>query len=269
MVDTTDTIWLHWHGHPDALISLGGILLIYLVLTGPVRRRFRLASDVNLRDTTFFSIGILVIFLAILSPLHILSDQYLFSAHMIQHVLITLIAPPLIILGIPSWLISPLLRESVVLRIVKFAVHPVITVITFNLIFAIWHIPELYDYSVKYHWIHVAEHILFIFSAILMWWPLCSKTPEAPRIPYPLQMIYLIVMSLSQIIVFGIITFATDPLYDHYINTPRLWSISPLLDQQLGGIIMKVGSGFLFLTLLIIVFFKWFKESTNTLEEDV
>ena len=139
-------------------------------------------------------------------------------------------------------------------------------VISFNFIFAIWHIPELYDYSVKYHWIHVSEHILFIFSSIIMWWPLCSKSPEVPRIPYPLQMIYLFVMSLSQIIVFGIITFSTEPLYDHYINAPRLWDITPLLDQQLGGIIMKVGSGFLFLFLLIIVFFKWFKESTTTVE---
>ena len=264
MGDSMDSIWLHWHGHPDALIGLGTLLLIYLVLTGPIRRRFRLASGVNPRETTLFSIGILVIFLSILSPLHILSDQYLFSAHMIQHVLITLISPPLIILGIPNWLISPLLKEPQVLRIAKFVVHPVTAVITFNLIFSIWHIPELYNYSVKYHWIHVTEHILFIFSSIIMWWPLCSKTPEAPRIPYPLQMIYLFVMSLSQIIVFGIITFATDPLYEHYINAPRLWAISPLLDQQLGGIIMKVGSGFLFLMLLIIVFFKWFKESTNT-----
>ena len=266
MGDTTGSIWLHWHGHPDALIGLGGILLAYLVLTGPARRKFTLSDQINPRETTLFSLGILIIFLSILSPLHILSDQYLFSAHMVQHVLITLIAPPLILLGIPNWLISPILTQSKVLRTVKLFVHPVIAVITFNLIFSIWHIPGLYDYSVRYHWVHVTEHILFILSSIIMWWPLCSKTPEAPRIPYPLQMIYLFVMSLSQIIVFGIITFATEPLYDHYINAPRLWNITPLLDQQLGGIIMKVGSGFLFLFLLIIVFFKWFKESTNTVE---
>jgi len=266
MSDTTGSIWLHWHGHPDALIGLGGILFAYLLLTGPTRRKLGLAGESDPRDTTLFSLGILVIFLSILSPLHILSDQYLFSAHMVQHVLITLIAPPLIILGIPGWLISPILKRNKPLRVIKFIVHPVVAIITFNFIFAIWHIPELYDYSVKYHWIHVSEHILFIFSSIIMWWPLCSKSPELPRIPYPIQMIYLFVMSLSQIIVFGIITFSTEPLYDHYINAPRLWNITPLLDQQLGGIIMKVGSGFLFLFLLIIVFFKWFKESTNTVE---
>ena len=70
-------------------------------------------------------------------------------------------------------------------------------------------------------------------------------------------------MSLAQIIVFGIITFAPAPIYDHYVNAPRLWNITPLVDQQIGGIIMKVGSGFLFLTLIIIAFFKWFEEGSR------
>ena len=82
-------------------------------------------------------------------------------------------------------------------------------------------------------------------------------------------MMYLFVMSLAQIIVFGIITFASDPIYIHYVDAPRIWNISPLVDQQLGGIIMKVGSGFLFLTLIIIAFFRWFDEGSNDEEDSI
>jgi cytochrome c oxidase assembly factor CtaG len=72
-------------------------------------------------------------------------------------------------------------------------------------------------------------------------------------------------MSLAQIIVFGIITFAPEPIYTHYVDAPRIWNISALLDQQIGGIIMKVGSGFLFLTIIIFIFLKWFdSESKDT-----
>ena len=99
-----------------------------------------------------------------------------------------------------------------------------------------------------------------------MWWPICSQVQSIPKLPYPIQMLYLFVMSLAQIIVFGIITFAREPIYQHYIDAPRIWNISPLVDQQLGGILMKVGSGFLFLLLMIIAFFKWFDEDSNSEE---
>ena len=97
-----------------------------------------------------------------------------------------------------------------------------------------------------------------------MWWPICSQIQSIPKLIYPLQMLYLFVMSLAQIIVFGIVTFAREPIYQHYIDAPRIWNISALTDQQLGGILMKVGSGFLFLLLIIIAFFKWFEEDSNS-----
>ena len=107
------------------------------------------------------------------------------------------------------------------------------------------------------------EHLLFMLAAIMMWWPLCSQIKQIPQLPYPLQMIYLFVMSLAQIIVFGIVTFARQPIYQHYIQAERIFGISPLLDQQIGGIIMKVGSGFMFLFLIVLAFYKWYDQETN------
>ena len=120
-----------------------------------------------------------------------LSDEYLFSAHMFQHVLLTLIAPPLLIVGLPGWLIRPLLRINLLFRFAKLITHPILAFSIFNLMFSIWHIPSLYNLSVTNHSIHITEHLIFIVTAVIMWWPLMSNMPELPRLNYPLQMAYL------------------------------------------------------------------------------
>ena len=84
--------------------------------------------------------------------------------------------------------------------------------------------------------------------------------PELPRLSYPMQMGYVFLLSLAQIIVFGAITFAPEPIYQFYVNAPRVWNLSPLADQQIGGLIMKVGGGALFLGIFITLFFKWFNQ---------
>jgi len=263
MSDITSSIFTHWHGHPDAILGLLLIQSLYLIGIGPLRIKLNLSQTSDPKQTIMFTLGILIILISLTSPLHILSDQYLFSAHMFQHILITLIAPPLLILGIPQWLIDYLLKNILIYKIIKFLVQPIIAIIVFNLIFSLWHIPELYKLSVSSHYIHIGEHLMFMISAFIMWWPISSTSKLLPKISYPLQMIYLFVMSLAQIIVFGIITFAPEPIYTHYVNAPRIWNMSALLDQQMGGIIMKVGSGFLFLGILIFTFFKWFDSESK------
>lgn len=253
----SDSLWLHWHAHPEVLIGTILIQTAYLIGVGPIRGKFNLSDSHAPQQTFYFSTGVLLIFLSLSSPLHILSDDYLFSAHMLQHVIITLISPPLLIIGTPNWLIEPIFRNKLILKIFKLIFNPIVAIILFNFVFSIWHIPSLYALSVKYHWAHVTEHFLFVIAALIMWWPLCSQITYIPKLIYPLQMMYLFVMSLAQVIVFGIVTFASDPIYSHYVDAPRIWNINPLVDQQIGGIIMKVGSGFLFLALLIIAFFKW------------
>tara|TARA_B100000676_G_scaffold38257_1_gene36136 strand:+ start:1466 stop:2260 length:795 start_codon:yes stop_codon:yes gene_type:complete len=259
----SDSIWFHWHGHIEVVLGLGFLQLAYLYFTGPYRKKKYPEIPKSPYRNLLFTLGNLMIFLSISSPIHVLSDDFLFSVHMFQHIVITLLSPPLLILGTPSWLISPIFNIKITLKIFKIIFHPLITVIFFNFIFSVWHLPVLYELSVKFHWIHVFEHVLFMLAAIMMWWPLCSQIKQIPQLPYPLQMIYLFVMSLAQIIVFGIVTFARQPIYQHYIQAERIFGISPLLDQQIGGIIMKVGSGFMFLFLIVLAFYKWYDQETN------
>ncbi len=260
MNEIAGSLWLQWNAHWDAMLGLALLLGAYMLGVGPLRERYKLADYVDTRQMATFTAGVVVIFFALTSPLHVLSERFLFSMHMVQHVLLTLIAPPLLVLGTPAWLLRPLLRPNWAFRTARVATHPLVGFAAFNIIFSIWHIPALYNSSLHSELVHAVEHISMVGTAMLMWWPLTSNMPELPRVDYPFQMGYLFLMSVAQIIVFAIITFAEEPIYEFYVNAPRLWHLPPLLDQQIGGIIMKVGSGVYFLTLLIIVFFKWFNE---------
>ena len=256
-------IWTHWHGHPDALIGLAALEGIYLLAVGPMRTKFGMSESASPNELASFTAGVLVIFFALLSPIHVLSDQYLFSMHMFQHVMLTLIAPPLLILGIPSWLLKPVINNRVAFRVASILTSPVFGIISFNLIFSIWHIPALYNLSMEFHSIHITEHLLFIAVAVLMWWPLTSRVSELPRLSYPLQIVYLFLLSIAQVIVFALITFSTEPLYDWYVKAPMIWGITPLADQQIGAIIMKIGGSAIFMTLIVILFFKWARMEQN------
>lgn len=261
-------MWTHWHGHPDVLVGLSVLEGSYLLAVGPLRRRYGLSDQIDSRQIMAFTFGVLVIFLSLLSPIHELSDNYLFSAHMFQHVLLTLVAPPLLIIGTPSWLIRPALRSNWSFRIGKLMTQPVVAFLIFNSMFAIWHLPSLYNLSMINHEVHVAEHLLFIGAAMIMWWPIASNVPELPRLNYPLRIIYLFALSIAQLIVFAPITFSQTVLYEWYDHSPRLWNFPALTDQQVGGIIMKIGGGVFFLTLIIVIFFRWYKTEAVSDKED-
>ena len=249
-----------WQADVESVILLIAIQSAYLLGVGPLRQRNGWAEYVNPKQIATFTMGVVVIFIALASPIHVISERYLFSAHMLQHVLLTLIAPPLMIKGIPDWLIRPALRPNWSFRTARALTHPIGAFLAFNIVFSIWHVPALYNASLTNHGIHIVEHIMMISTALLMWWPLTSIIPELPRVSYPMQMMYLFGLSVAQIIVFGALTFAGEPIYAFYVNAPRVLDISALTDQQIGAIIMKVGGGILFLGLLIVTFYRWYGE---------
>ena len=182
MADGVGSIWLQWYGHPEQLVLVALLEIGYLLGVGPLRERYGLAESVDPRQVATFTLGVLVIFVALASPLHVLSERYLFSAHMTQHVLLTLVAPPLLLAGLPDWLVRPLLSRRGPAAVTRVVTHPVVAFAAFNLIFSIWHIPALYDASVRSDWVHAAEHVTFTGSALLMWWPIVGPLPELHRL---------------------------------------------------------------------------------------
>jgi putative membrane protein len=207
--------------------------------------------------TIYFLSAIALLFVSLQGPLHELSDYYSFSAHMVQHLLVTLIMPPLLLKGIPAWLIDPVLRLRYVFPVVRFITSPFIGFALFNVVFALWHVPSFYQMALGRPAIHSLEHILFMSTAILTWWPIYSPTKLLPQLSDPLQMLYLFAQSIIPTILGAIITFADIILYPYYAAAPRVIGLSPLDDQQAAGLLMWLGGATVVLLVLTHRFFRW------------
>jgi putative membrane protein len=200
--------------------------------------------------------GVLTMALALLSPLDDLSDHYLFTAHMLQHLLLILVVAPLLLLGIPDWLFRDLLRRTRLTPVARVARHPLIAFGLFNLIFAVAHVPALYELALASEPVHAAEHLVFLATAVVMWLPVLSPLPEL-RYPPLGQVLYLFLQTLPSGLVGALLAASGTAVYATYVLAPRVSPLSAQEDQQLGGLIMWVGTGFYFLIASGIVFFAW------------
>ena len=224
---------------------------------GPLRRRFGWAEVIETSKVALFLTGALILFVALLSPLHELGDNYLFSAHMVQHLLLMLVVPPLLLWGTPGWLLRPLMRSPRVLGIARFLTRPVAAFVLFNAVVVLWHLPALYDLALRERDIHILEHFMFIGASVIMWWPILSPLRELPRAPYLIQTLYLFILPTIPAIVGAFITFSDGIVYTWYAEAPRVWDISLDTDQQIGGLIMWVPGGLVFFLALVITFLIW------------
>jgi len=204
-----------------------------------------------------FATGLLALFFALNGPLHDLSDDYLFSAHMVQHLVLTFVNAPLLIIGTPGWMLRPALAYGWVRSIAQRITRPMVCFAAFNVVFAAWHLPPLFNLAMANHPVHIGEHLMFLVVATLLWWPFLSPLPELPRLSYPGQMLYAFLTTLPMSLVAVYITLADSILYPAYAAAPRIADLSPLQDQQLGGLIMWIPGGLFFGGVMTIVFFKW------------
>ncbi|PZC50402.1 MAG: putative membrane protein [Chloroflexi bacterium] len=252
-------VWLQWHFHPDIVI---GVFLLqggYLLGVTKLRSKYNLAPAVDKRKTVFFSVGVASLYLALSSPIHHLADNYLFSAHMIQHLILLLVVPPLLLTGTPGWLCRPIIRYRLTAYIANWLTRPVQAFAISGLVLGLWHLPQFYNATLTNHSLHVIEHVMFSLSAIIMWWPVLSPINEVPRASYPMQMVYLFLLTLPAGFIGAAITFSPRILYDFYATVPRLWSIDAVTDQQIGGLIMKIPGALAFFITMIFVFALWYQ----------
>lgn len=258
-----DFSWTTFSVHPSVLAGCMLLSGVYLLAAGPLRRRFALGDEVSGWRIASFMSGTLLLFLSLNGPLHDLSDYYLFSAHMIQHLVITLIVPPLWLIGIPPWMLRPLLRGRFVWGAVRFLTLPLTAFVVYNVVMMGWHVPRLYNAALEAHGLHVLQHLTFIAAAVLMWWPVASPLPELTRLSPPLKMLYLFAFGVPMTIVAALITLSGDVLYMWYDAAPRLWSLSALDDQQLGGLIMWVPAMKVYWIAITVLFFRWSRRESE------
>ena len=244
--------------HPWVLAWIVLMQVAYLLAVGPWRQAFRWGAPVPVRQQVLFSVALWSVYLSEGTPLHVLAEVYLFSGHMIQHVILTMVLPPLLILGTPAWAMRWVLRWRPVAFVFRYISKPLPALLLFNLIYSFWHLPGAYQATLHFHWFHMVQHAILVSTAALTWWPIVSPLPEFPPLQPLVRMLYIFVSGVCQIAVFGVITFSDSAMYEFYAQAPRIWPwLDPLVDQQLAGIIMKVGGMAIYILTWGIVFFQW------------
>jgi putative membrane protein len=252
-----------WRFDPTVVIGVAGLVGAYVLLTGPLNRRRPGVADrpVTRGQAAAFIGGCLVLLFALGQPLDDWSDHYFLSAHMLQHLLLMLLVPPLWLLGLPSWILEPLTTRPWINRIGYALTRPAVAFAIASVTLVLWHLPSLYDAALRHQPIHILEHQMFLATSILVWWPIVGPLPAWPRLSKPLQCVYLFLLTLPSGIVGAFITLGSTGIYSAYDHAPRLWGMSLQTDQVVAGLLMWVLGNLIYLGLITVVFFQWSSES--------
>jgi putative membrane protein len=246
--------WNSWSADPSVLV---GLALVCFAYTYAARRAAADGDGPGPRRVAAFAGAVLTVVLALTSPLHELSERYLFTAHMAQHLMLTIVMPPLLLASLTPGMLRPVARRPWAVGLLRAATQPVRAFAGANLVFLVWHLPQLYDAALRDHNVHVASHLLFMVTALAMWWPLMSRLPEVPGLGYAGRLLFIFAQVLPGMIVGGLVANAPRPLYRLYAEAPRVSSLTAIQDQQLGALLMWVGGGTFWLVVFTVVFFAW------------
>jgi cytochrome c oxidase assembly factor CtaG len=264
------TLALGWTFEPLVAIPLAALAICWLVMVDRIDRAHP-ASPVPVLRTAAFLGGLAVIAVALMSGIE-RYDTTLFSIHMVQHLLLMLVAAPLLVLAAPvtqllrvaspgirqRW-IMPLLHSPVVAAIG----HPVVAAVTFATVLWISHFSPLFDMALEDRFVHDLEHALFLGAALLFWWPVVGIDPAKIRMGHAARVLYLLVqMPLSSFLAMSVL-FADAPLYRHYATLGSPYGLTALADQQLAAAIMWITSDVVFIGAILAVIAGWMRKESR------
>ena len=256
-------VLLEWRFEPLAIVSIVAAGAVYLWAVRRVDRAHP-ATRQSRWGTALFLSGLAVIGVALLSPIEAY-EGLLFSVHMIQHMLLELVAAPLLVAGAPITLAlraaSPGVRRGLLSvlhsRALKVLAFPVVAWVLFAAVNWGWHFSTLYNDALEFPLLHYIQHATFIGAALLFWWPVIGADPSPWRMPHPVRLLYVF-LAMPQNSFLGVALMSTTTvLYPHYLTNGREWGASALEDQQLGGVIMWVGGDVCFLAAMVAVVALW------------
>jgi putative membrane protein len=255
---------LHWTFDPSQLIAVGLFVVVYLRRFVHARKEAggRGAGPLQLAA---FSGAVLAMLAALVSPIDRLGEDYLFSMHMTQHILLGDIAPLLVLLSLSRVIMRPLTRRlmSVERALGPFA-HPATGIAVWLTLIYLWHIPAMYDAALNHSAVHALEHICFFTGGIAVWWPLIQPVPMRRRLTGLSVFAYLLVAKLSLGVLGVTLTWSHGVAYSYYEHVPRIWGLSAIQDQNLGGAIMMVEQSIVLVVAFAILFIRMLLQS----EED-
>lgn len=246
----------------DVLLLCVGLVVGYVGLVrkyGPILAPAG-GEVVTRRQQVWFGLAVFSLWVASGSPLHTLADEYLFSAHMLQHLIQAFVMAPLFVLGTPGWMLEVITRPRWLRSFLRTFGQPLIAGVAFNVVLLGIHWPLVIDTMVRNPAVHVTLHLVFVLASLLMWLPVLSRSEAVvPRMnPLP-RMGYLFAMTLLPTVPASFLTFAdpSQPLYPVYGTFPRLWELPVGEDMLIAGLLMKSGAGFLLWGIITAMFFRW------------
>jgi putative membrane protein len=252
---------IDWLSDPAVLAPIALLVVVYL-------RRFRAARresggrQAGPLQAAAFAGAILALLAALVSPLDGLGEDYLFSAHMLQHVLLGDIAPLLLLLSLSRVIMRPATRRLMAVeRALGPLAHPVTGLAVWLALMYLWHVPALYDAAVEQPVVHALEHASFFTAGVAVWWPLVQPVPMRRRLDglWPVAYIGAAKFGLAALGLF--LTWSGTSIYDYYEAVPRIWDLSPVEDQNIGGAIMMVEQSLTFVLVLVAVFVRMLARS--------
>jgi putative membrane protein len=219
-----------------------------------------------------FVAGVIVLFLALDSPLDTLGDTYLFSVHMVQHLLLILIVPPLLLLGVPPAWVERARGAPLGHAVMRTAGAPGIAWSLGIATMVLWHVPALYDAALARGSVHVVEHLSFLATGAIFWWPVLTPVEEVRLGPLP-AVGYLVAAALASSVLGIVITFAGVGLYPPYLLPidrfgiepliRDVWGLPPDVDQEVGGLLMWIPGGLVYLCAILGVMSRWYRTAEH------
>jgi putative membrane protein len=251
-----------WEPHPDVWLLIGLLAASYTIAAVRVGPRLaaRGRSAVTRLQIICFGLGALALWVAADWPIHDVAEQSLYTAHMIQHLVFSMVAAPLLLLGTPAWMMRAILRPHRALRSAQFLSRFLPALIVFNLVIVITHWPAFVDLSLRSGGVHFLAHAMILLASLVIWMPVVSPLPEVPRLTPTLRMIFLFLQSVVPTVPASFLTFGARPLYHYYEGVPQLFGLTALEDQRMAGLVMKIGAGLLLWMLIAVTFFRWAAE---------
>ena len=247
-----------WQPHPEVWFLVAAILVfaVWAARIGPRVLPAGVPVATRLQKACFV-VAVVLLWGAADWPVHDIAEEHLYLVHMTQHLVITLIVPPLLLLATPTWLARLVILEgSRAERVVRRMAHPVVAAVLFNALIALTHWSGIVQWSFDSGAFHYGVHLVLFAAALLMWTPVVSPLPEL-RLPPLGQMLYLFLNTIVPTIPAAWLTFAEGTVYRHYDDGYHPWGIGVASDQQAAGAIMKIIGGFYLWGIIIVKFFRY------------
>lgn len=259
--------WSDWSLDPTVVVGLAAVVAAYLWAW----RRGWLRSDDDVGPWVgrgggrwrpwLFAGGVLSALVALQSPLDAGGDRYLLSLHMLQHLLLMMVAPPLVLLGLCGMCPARARGPSPLGAAGRWLIRPWPATVLFNLVLLVWHLPVLYDATLRTPPIHVVEHASFVAVGVLFWWPIVDplRQRDGPAVG-PFTKIAMLVLAGIPPTILGFVFAMGRPFYDFYVRAPRLWGASAVVDQQWAGVIMLGLGNVVYFVAISAIFLRLFTD---------